>query len=111
MPATMCINCTVEYKTVRQGVTVIEMFNDPPIPHAIWNADMQQCGCGRIIIAGYGANPVALHYQPDFQEKLDKLLANPKVITLELHERGNASLLHDRGGIDYENRREEEEAT
>lgn len=46
-------------------------------PYKLWTGDKWECeGCGAQILAGFGREPIAEHYQPDFAEKVQRLNAN-----------------------------------
>lgn len=37
-------------------------------PYKLWLADELECrNCGNVIIAGFGMNPLAEHYMPDYE--------------------------------------------
>ena len=43
-------------------------------PYKIWAADQWECeGCGALILTGFGQDPIAEHYEPNFTEKVKQL--------------------------------------
>jgi len=71
---TICVKCEVEYKIVKNGNPVIEMFSNPPQPYKIWSADKWQCPiCYHQIISGFAFNPIAEHFEDGFDAILDKV--------------------------------------
>lgn len=46
-------------------------------PYKIWVGDQWKCeGCGAAILSGFSHNPIAEHYQSEFQETVKKLGAD-----------------------------------
>jgi hypothetical protein len=81
MPKMVCFQCKVEYISKKNDVKVIEMFNEPPEPYKIWMADAWQCpGCQHIVVAGFGNGPIGEHYEADFPELLERVLASDWVV-------------------------------
>lgn len=40
-------------------------------PYKVWSGDLWRCqGCGATIVVGTGHNPLAEHYQDDFDQKV-----------------------------------------
>jgi hypothetical protein len=78
MPKMVCTTCCVELVPRTNGVVVVEMFNEPPQPYQLWNADAWVCPvCQFEIIAGFAHDPYAEHWQPDFEKHLTVLLNSP----------------------------------
>ena len=74
MPKQICVKCSREFKIERNGVMVIEMFSYPPQPYKIWSADIWKCPtCEREIIAGFGHQAIAEHFQEKFDDILNKV--------------------------------------
>ena len=74
MPKIICVNCEVEYKPDKNGVYLLEMAWQPPQPYKIWHADMLCCpDCLHQIVAGFGNQAMAEHYQDDFPTLLDRI--------------------------------------
>jgi len=72
MPKPICTDCQTEMRIAKNGAYLLEMFSAPPRPYKIWFADVWQCkGCGRKIISGFGNNPLAEHFESEFQDFLD----------------------------------------
>lgn len=64
----VCVKCQRQFRNIKSGVFVIEMFCIPPKPYKIWMADLFECPtCKARIVAGFGDNPVARHYEEDFE--------------------------------------------
>lgn len=81
MPKIICFKCQVEYKPKKNNIPVIEMFNEPPRPYKIWLADAWQCpGCQHVVVAGFGKGPIREHFEPDFPELLERVLAAEWVV-------------------------------
>lgn len=79
----VCATCRRELKPRRNGVTVIEITKDGP--YRIWKADLSRCpGCQADILVGYGKQPFAEHFQPNFIEELVRARAFPEW-TFEVH--------------------------
>lgn len=84
MPKIICEGCQVQFKTDSIGIAVIETFNRPPEPYKLWSADLLTCpGCGRRIVAGFPEEPYAVHFEPDFADKLAEALAGRHVYDFE----------------------------
>jgi hypothetical protein len=53
----------------QNGVTVEELLDDGR-PYKLWDADLLECvECGIEIIGGFGLEPLAEHWQPDYELK------------------------------------------
>lgn len=62
----------------RNGVYVIEMAKFGP--YKVWMADLWECPrCAYQVIAGFGLNALAEHYQQPFQEVLERAKASDHV--------------------------------
>jgi DNA-directed RNA polymerase subunit RPC12/RpoP len=67
----VCVVCEVEFRPVKNGVVVVEYASYGPV--SLTEADEFECPkCGHKIIVGFGRNPFRNHYEPGFQEVLDK---------------------------------------
>jgi hypothetical protein len=66
----ICVECKLFFKPKKNEVAFEEGFGDGTgKPYKLWLADLWECrGCGRQIIVGAGASPVAEHYQPDYAQ-------------------------------------------
>jgi hypothetical protein len=74
MPKMVCTECQCEFVILKNEVSVIEMFCDPPVPYKIWSADLWKCpGCGKEVVAGFSQSWVE-HYQSRFQDELDRIM-------------------------------------
>jgi hypothetical protein len=57
----------------KNSVTVEELLEDGA-PYKLWDADVWECpDCGSEVIAGFGARPLAEHYQPDYRVQRARL--------------------------------------
>ena len=88
----LCVNCNIFYRIYKTGAYLIEMFNTPPRPYKIWQADAWKCpGCDSIIFKGYGQSEmfskVGEHYQKNFDSILEKIRSNPDNLVAEGYER------------------------
>lgn len=81
MPKLVCVPCQRQYRVVKSGNYVVDMFQHPPEPYKILNGDRWECpGCGHQIIAGFAQQPLAEHFEDRFQDLLDKVLADKNTI-------------------------------
>jgi hypothetical protein len=65
----VCVNCQTELRPKQNGVYVIEMASFGP--SKFWHADLWACpGCGFEIVGGFASQPIAEHYQPQFDEHI-----------------------------------------
>jgi len=61
----VCVKCQVEMRPEKNGVGVLDMANFGP--YKIWEADKWRCPeCGYEVIAGFGKEAIAEHYQDSF---------------------------------------------
>lgn len=68
-----CSRCKIRMQIKKQGVTVVTMFNEPPTPYQLIQADLFSCpGCDAEIIGGYADRQFSEHFQPDFKEQMEK---------------------------------------
>ena len=75
MPKMICFQCHVELVIEKSGVDVVEMFSQPPQPYQLFQADAWKCpGCGAIVIAGFAHEPLAEHWQDDFDAILNRMI-------------------------------------
>lgn len=66
-----CAKCEVDLKPEKNGVWLIELFQNDTEPYAIWHADLWKCPICRVeIISGYGKNPT-YHHEEKFSEWLE----------------------------------------
>jgi hypothetical protein len=65
-----CAKCEVDFRPEKNGVRLIELFQNDKEPYAIWNADLWKCPiCGVEIISGYSQHPI-YHHEENFQRLL-----------------------------------------
>ena len=62
----VCAHCHVELRIKKNWVIVVTMFQDPPEPYQVHEADLWQCPICQIEIAtGFGQKALAEHFEPD----------------------------------------------
>lgn len=82
----VCVKCEVELKPSVNGTIVIETMRFAE-PYKIWSADTWKCpGCDVEIVAGFGMNPIAEHFQSGFEDKLEAAKSRAKKLVYD-HER------------------------
>ena len=87
MPKLVCTDCKTELRIKTSGVVVIEHVHMGP--YKIWSADEWHCpNCGATIVAGFGNLPIGEHFQPDFQERLDRIALHPEIIRRDFENQG-----------------------
>jgi len=58
MKKPICTTCEVTFQVIKTGITVMEMYLDPPEPYRTWAADLLECpGCGTRIAAQFANKP------------------------------------------------------
>lgn len=56
----------------KNSVTVEELLEDGE-PYKLWDADLYECQeCGAQIITGFGREPMAEHWQPDYTAQRER---------------------------------------
>lgn len=81
MPKITCVQCEVDYKIVKSGNYVIDMFLDPPQSCKIQNGDRWECPvCGHQVVAGYAQMPLSEHYQDNFEQLLEQVKSHSMTI-------------------------------
>lgn len=75
----VCGKCKTSFGTKEIGVYMVEMFNNPPRPYKIWNADRMVCKCGEEVFSGFGLNSMMMQHEPGFEEMLEKLKVDGNV--------------------------------
>jgi len=77
MAKAICVYCQTEFKIIKTGAYVIDMFLQPPQPYKIWSADVWGCPrCGKQIVQGFGSKPLYEHFEENFKENLDRILGS-----------------------------------
>jgi hypothetical protein len=75
----ICVKCHAFYKAKKNGFLFCEMI---PLkekiigwtPYKIWSGDLYECPlCKHQLISGAGREPIAHHFDPDFQELMPKV--------------------------------------
>lgn len=65
-----CVPCKAEMECIKNGVRVIERFEDGT-PYQVWSGDLYRCPtCGNQVVPQYGFKPVAQHWQDTFHKQL-----------------------------------------
>lgn len=87
----ICVSCRRFFRMKKAGVYFIEGMPKPGFPHAelgsaapdqwtpykVWAGDRWECeGCGHVIVSGVGWQPLAEHYQPNFQKTIEQTHAD-----------------------------------
>jgi hypothetical protein len=86
MPKPACLKCQRFYRPKHNGIFVEERMpsfsgaaagtSQPNSwePYKLWCADLWECeGCGHQLVSGYAREPVAEHYQQDYNSIVMKL--------------------------------------
>ena len=62
----VCAKCKVVLRCKENDVGAIECADFGP--YQLWSADLWECPtCGAAVLVGFGARPIAQHFQADFQ--------------------------------------------
>ena len=65
--------CGLFMRVKKNGVTVEELLEDGS-PYKLWDADLWECvGCGVEVVSGFGSQPIAEHWQPNYAEQRARL--------------------------------------
>jgi hypothetical protein len=88
----ICVPCQRFFRMTKSGVYFIEGMpigrdvapgtSEPEKwqPYKLWVGDRWECeGCGATILSGFGREPIAEHYQPEFAERVRTLQADFQV--------------------------------
>jgi acetone carboxylase gamma subunit len=74
MPKLVCVKCKVELKIERNGVKVVELFQDNLSPYRVWDTDKWKCpSCRYEIIASFADRPLMEHFQGDIEKFIKDL--------------------------------------
>lgn len=66
-----CVQCNAWMRPRKNGVVVLETFDDGIKPYKIWQADLWECpSCARQTISGFAFNAISEHFMPDFDKYL-----------------------------------------
>jgi len=72
----ICTDCGREFKNMRSGVWVKELFQKNKEVYRVWMADLLGCPeCGRVVVARFADNPMAEHWN---KEKMAEVLLQCK---------------------------------
>ena len=67
MKRPICIRCQTEFQQIKSGISVIDMFSQPPEPYQIWLADLFECPtCKTRIVSGFAQDSFIKHFNKDF---------------------------------------------
>jgi hypothetical protein len=84
MPKPVCIACRRYFKIAHTGRYVLEQVPGGPDswqPYKLWSADILRCdGCGKEIVSGFGREPIAEHFDSDFEGTLARIKASSALI-------------------------------
>jgi hypothetical protein len=76
MSGLACIKCRVfliPKKTgivIEEGKPLTDSLDGPWGPYKLWRADLAECPkCGYQVAIGFGRNPMAVHYELDYEDK------------------------------------------
>lgn len=65
MPRPICAPCRTEMTPKKNGYRVHLRANGQP--YQLWDGDLWECRrCGVEVVIGFGQNPVAVHFEPEF---------------------------------------------
>jgi hypothetical protein len=86
MPKPVCVACNRFFKIAHTGRYVLEQMPAGPdawVPYKLWSADVLRCsGCDKQIIVGFGRQPIAEHFHPDFEDTLARIKASSEIIVV-----------------------------
>jgi len=78
----VCVKCGKELRCKKNEIIVEELVLSKSC--RIWEADLWKCpGCRTEIIAGFGLEPIAEHFQEDYQKILAREKKRVEVYQLE----------------------------
>lgn len=72
----ICVVCKKFLRVKKQGVLVEELMPERAEwkPYKLWMADLFECRTCKVqMVGGFGAHPIAEHYQPDYEERKTRL--------------------------------------
>jgi hypothetical protein len=91
----VCVTCQRFFQCIKTGYYFIEAMPAPGSPrrpepgtahpehwqpYKLWVSDLWTCeGCGAQILSGFGREPLAEHYQPDFADMAARVNATLQV--------------------------------
>jgi hypothetical protein len=75
MPTGSSILCGCgRFMSVKKNSVTVEELMEDGAPYKLWDADQWECvECGTTVIAGFGAFPIAEHWQPKYAEQRARL--------------------------------------
>ena len=75
MPTASSILCGCgRFMRVKQNSVTVEELLEDGQPYKLWDADLFECvECGVEIISGFGAHPMAEHYQANYRDQRARL--------------------------------------
>lgn len=75
----ICAHCGLKMERVKSGVAILEEYQSPPEPYALWMADLFECSlCKNRVIADRALNPLARNHEQNFPTILEKTEAGMK---------------------------------
>jgi len=76
----ICTDCGREFKNLKSGVLIKELFQKNKEVYRVWMADLLGCPrCGRVVVARFADNPIAEHWN---KEKMADVLLQCETRTL-----------------------------
>ena len=75
MPTASSILCGCgRFLSVKKNSVTVEELMDDGTPYKLWDGDLWECPeCGVEVIAGFGAIPLAEHWQPTYADQRARL--------------------------------------
>lgn len=69
-----CVKCQCDLAPEKNAVWLVVLAHNPPVPYAIWAADLWKCpGCGVEIVSGY-SRKATLQHEDGFAELLARTI-------------------------------------
>ena len=71
----------MELRPEKNGVGLLDLFRGNTKPYQLWDADLWKCpGCGYEIVVGFGADPIAVHYEGDIGKVCQEYRSKSRLI-------------------------------
>lgn len=95
----ICIKCQIAFRPLENGITVIDMFSQPPKPYRMWQADLFECPiCKAQIVSGFADEALIHHHENGFEDWLRQRDRCSRVYNYEHIEDANAAKPRNIGG-------------
>ena len=79
----VCVKCRQFFSVKRngfhftEGMPIGERWEPYWVPYKVWAGDLYECrGCGAEIVSGFGAKPISVRHEADFQKTRNALGAD-----------------------------------